>query len=213
MSSDAVWPKFAPKIPQVHLDNCRLLSTREDILSLLPKDIVFCEIGVALGEYTERVLSICSVKKFYALDLFVLHSAPNMWGGRVGRELNGRDHTVYYREKFRTFIDNDVLEIVPGDSVAGLEKVPENFVDVFYVDSDHGYPHVKKELGVIKKIMKQSSIIIMNDYIMEDWVTRTPYGVVQAANEFIIENDMEMLFFALSTGMYCDIAIRKRGVQ
>ena len=136
-----------------------------------------------------------------------------MWGERVGKALNGEAHETFFRNKFKTFIDDGRMELVVGDSLKGLARLPKNEIDVFYVDSDHSYAHVKKELALIKELMKPESIIILNDYIMEDWITRTPYGVVQATNEFMIEHGMEMIYFALASGMSCDVAIRKRGVD
>ena len=49
----------------------------------------------------------------------------------------------------------------------------------------------------------------MNDYIMFDHKSKTDYGVVQATNEFMIENNYEMLFFAFHPQLFCDIAIRR----
>ncbi len=49
----------------------------------------------------------------------------------------------------------------------------------------------------------------MNDYIIEDWLTRERYGVVQTTNEFIIRERWEMVYFALHNGMFCDVVLRK----
>lgn len=202
---------YAKKIPQNLLDKCRVLSSREGILDFLPDNITFCEVGVALGDFTALVLSKCRVKKFIAIDLFHLHYAPNMWGGRVARELAGRNHLDFYKAKFNDWVRNGTLEAMAGDSAKMLAKLAPESVDVFYIDANHSYENVCAELAEIKKIMKPDTIIIFNDYIMQDWICNVPYGVVQAANEFMIDNDMEMIFFALAPGMFCDVAIQKRG--
>ena len=52
-------------------------------------------------------------------------------------------------------------------------------------------------------------MLILNDYIMHDYMTDTPYGVIAATNNFMIEHDWEMVYFALQAGMFCDVAIRR----
>ena len=78
MTSDPDRPALAQKIPQHLLNNCRVLASREELFKYFPKDMVFCEICVALGEFSANVLTACSVRKFYALDLFFLHHVPDM---------------------------------------------------------------------------------------------------------------------------------------
>jgi hypothetical protein len=209
MTDAQAGPIYAAKLPDELLRNCRVLSDRGDILPLIPRGKVFCEIGVALGDFTERALAICAPSKFYAIDLFGLHGAPQMWGGRVGRELNGMRHIDYYRDKFKSAIGTDMMKIMAGDSAAMLAKLPPRSIDVFYVDASHAYHSVRGELRAIKEAAAPDAWIILNDYIMADWLTNTRYGVIQAAHEFIIEDRWEMIYLALHTGMFCDIVIRK----
>jgi len=49
----------------------------------------------------------------------------------------------------------------------------------------------------------------MNDYIMYDHFTKEEYGVVPATNEFMMEHNFEMLYFALHPEMFCDVLIRR----
>jgi hypothetical protein len=92
----------APRLRPEQVRNARLLSSREELLPLLPPNIVFVEVGVALGDFTEAVLNMCQVSKFYALDMFDMQRWPETWDGRVGRELAGLSHLEYYKNKFST---------------------------------------------------------------------------------------------------------------
>jgi hypothetical protein len=202
-------PRYAQKLPDELIRNCRLLAEREDILKFIPKNKVFCEVGVALGDFSQKVLTVCEVSKFYAVDSFGWHNAPDVWGGRVGRELNGKSHVDYYRDKFKEYIERGIVEILKGGSVQVLTKLPEKSIDILYLDADHSYSSVKGELNAAKPLLTPNAWIILNDYIMHDWVTNKRYGVVQAAHEFMIEGRWEMIYFALHNGMFCDVAIRK----
>jgi hypothetical protein len=202
-------PMFAEVLPDELLRQARVVSTREALLPLIPKRKVFVEIGVALGDFSERVLRECGVRKFIAIDLFVLHHAPDMWGGRVGQVLGPRQHIDYYRERLAAYLEKGRLEIMQGDSLECLRRMPDRSADIFYVDANHSYLSVKAELALIEQKIRPNGWIILNDYLMEDWVTHTPYGVVQATNEFMIAKRWEMLYFALHNGMFCDAVIRR----
>jgi len=203
-------PPLRPRrIPAELLRNARVLSNREEILPLLPKRKVFVEIGVALGDFSELILRECDVEKFVAIDLFVLHNAKKMWGGRVQEVLQGQNHEDFYRQRFEQHVSDGRMEIIKGDSIDALQKIPDQGADIFYVDANHSYDAVKSELSIIKKKITPSGWIILNDYTMVDWLTGEQYGVIQATNEFMIDEKWEMIYFALHNGMFCDVALRK----
>ncbi len=196
-------------LPHRLLEHARVLPTRDDILPLLPPGRVFCEVGVALGDFSEKVLRQCAVSKFLAIDLYTLHDYPEMWTGVVGTTLAGRRHAQFFADKFEPFVTSGVLQILEGNSTDMLAGLPDGSVDVFYVDAHHSYEAVRAELEIIRIKASADATIIMNDYIMHDYMTNTPYGVVAATNDFMIEHDWEMTYFALQAGMYCDVAIRR----
>lgn len=199
----------ARTLPNRLLENAKVLPTRDDILPLLSPDRVFCEVGVALGDFSEKVLRQCAVSKFLAIDLYTLHDYPEMWSGLVGTTLAGRRHAQFFADKFAPFVASGVMRILEGNSTDVLAGLPDNSVDVFYVDAHHSYEAVKAELEIIRTKASADALIILNDYIMHDYMTNTPYGVVAATNDFMIEYDWEMVYFALQPGMYCDVAIRR----
>ncbi len=201
--------KAARVLPDHLLANARVLPTRNALIPLLPRNITFCEVGVALGEYSELVLDHGGVSKFIAIDLFTLHEYPEMWGGRIGTELAGRTHAAYFRDRFADELAADRLQLLEGNSTDMVSLLEDRSVDVFYVDAHHSYDAVAAELAVIKDKIAPGGWIILNDYIMHDYMTNTPYGVVQATNDFMIDENWEMLHFCLQSGMFCDVAIRK----
>lgn len=196
-------------LPHHLLRNSRVLPDRTDILRHLPSGIVFVEIGVALGDFTERVLQACDIAHFHAIDIFTLHDYPHTWDGRVGRELGGRTHRAYYEDRFAQTIAAGRMTVMEGSSHQKLEELADGSVDVFYVDADHEYSAVKAELAIIRRKIAPGGIIILNDYTMFDQFRMMPYGVIQAAHEFMIAEQWEMLFLALHHDMFCDIAIRR----
>jgi FkbM family methyltransferase len=196
-------------LPPELLRNCRMLPDRTDVLRYLPKNITFVEVGVALGDFTARVLETCTVSHFIAIDVFTIHNYPGTWDGRVGRELGDLDHRTFYERRFAETIEAGRMTVLEGDSAAMLETLPDHSVDVCYIDADHAYEAVARDLSIVRRKMIPGGLIILNDYTMFDQFRLIPYGVVRAAHEFMIEGQWEMIFFALHPDMFCDITIRQ----
>lgn len=187
-----------PRLPARLLANARLLPDRYAILGLLPKNKVIVEVGVAVGEFSNRFLTVCEPSRFIAIDLFNLHDHPTLWGQDTKVLFGGRTHADYYRNRFADLMQRQVVTVLEGDSVACLATLEDASVDIVYIDADHSDQFVRKELGVVKSKIKDDGFIILNDYIMnEAGYSNQPYGVIQATNEFMIAENWELVYFAL----------------
>lgn len=179
-------------------------------LPLWPKNAVIAEIGVAQGNFTQHILDRCTPSKFLAIDLFDLHELPVLWGKPPSEIFENRTHEDYYRQRFADEIAAGRMEVMKGESAATIAGLEDESVDVFYVDADHLYEGVKRDLEALKSKVKPDGWIVMNDYIPADTFSNVPLGVIQATNEFMVENDWEMVYLALAPMMYCDVGLRKR---
>ncbi|OUI86028.1 class I SAM-dependent methyltransferase [Acetobacter tropicalis] len=198
----------AVPLPEFLLRNARIVPNRDDILPLLPRNAVIAEVGVMTGDFSKKILDVCQPSKFYALDLFTIHELPIVWGQPTTDMFANKTHLDFYQKRFAAQIAKGQMEVLAGDSAAMLESLPDNSLDVVYLDADHTYPAVARELDVCsRKLKPHTGLIVLNDYIMADG--GGPYGVIQAAHEFMLKYGWEMLVFALQEYMYCDIVIRK----
>jgi SAM-dependent methyltransferase len=200
----------AARLPEHLLANAQLLPDREAILPLLPKHKVIAEIGVALGDFSARIIRDCAPEHFIAIDMFDLHTIPELWG-RTTQELFGGDtHAAFYRKRFADLIAQGKVSVLEGDSAATLATLDDASLDIVYVDADHSYEPVKRELATIVRKVRDDGFIIMNDYIMTDCaLSDNAYGVIQATNEFMIAENWEMIYLAFQSHMYCDVVLRK----
>ena len=199
-----------PRLPERLLWNARLLPDRYAILPLLPKNRTIVEVGVALGAFSSHFLSVCQPKQFIAIDLFNLHEYPSLWGRNTKELFGERRHSEFYRDRFAGAIHQNIVTVLEGDSLAMLATLDDASVDVVYVDADHQYDSVKRELGIIRRKIRDDGFIILNDYIMnEAGFSNAPYGVIQATNEFMISENWEMVYLAFQPYMYCDVVLRK----
>jgi Methyltransferase domain len=196
----------APVLPNEFLKHAKILSSRHDILPFLPKGGVFCEVGVAYGDFSAAMLGACLPRKFIAIDHFELEKYPSMWGWE---RLAGQSHEAFYRDRFRDEIGLGQMELMRGYSHDSLPLLPDASVDVFYVDAWHSYEAVATELSIIKSKIAPDGWIVLNDYTLYDVVAGVEYGVIHAAHEFMIDQGWEMKFLALHPLMFCDIALQR----
>ncbi len=205
-------PRPAPRLPEHLLANARVLPDRYALLPLLPQGRVVVEVGVATGDFSAELLRVCRPERLVAIDDFRLHTWDMEWAGRPVREIfGGRTHAEYYRDRFAAEIAADRMLVMEDDSARALSNLGDGTVDVVYLDADHAYDSVRRELALVARKIRPDGVIVLNDYTAVDAVApgRPPYGVIPAAHEFMLEHGWEMTHLALQPYMYCDVAIRR----
>jgi hypothetical protein len=191
-----------------HVNGARLFANRRDAIQDYVRGGTFVEVGVALGEFSQFVIDNCRPEKFYAIDIFEMHTWPSMWGKSSAEVFGSLTHEEQYRNRFEAEISAGKMNVLSQDSREALASIPEKTADLVYIDAWHKYENVKAELEECKRILSPNGLVVLNDYIMYDYFAHTKYGVVQAVNEFVVQNNWCVEFFALDAHMFCDIAIR-----
>jgi 23S rRNA U2552 (ribose-2'-O)-methylase RlmE/FtsJ len=207
----AVVERPCPALPGRLLANARILPKRADILPLLPKGGVFVEIGVALGDYSATIMQICQPDMFVGLDVFTVHETQKLWGKPTVEVLKGKTHEEFYRDRFKKLIEAGRMNVIAGDTSEALATMADGSIDIAYVDGDHAYDFVKNQLVILNSKVKPNGWIILNDYTMGNIENRMfkRFGVIQATHEFMMAHGWEMIYLALHSHMYCDVAIRR----
>ncbi len=202
-------PPEALRLPDRLLQGASVLPDREAILPLLPKGRVFAEVGVALGGFSRLVRSLCEPSLFVAIDEFRLHELSTLWGQPTEVLFGGKSHLDFYQAEFADTIATGGMRVLEGDSAACLERLDDASIDIIYVDADHRYEFVRRDLAVARRKVRADGWIIVNDYLMVTELGATiSYGVVHATHEFMLEHDWGMQYLALQTRMFCDVALR-----
>jgi hypothetical protein len=197
-----------PALESKNLDNPRVFAHRNDLISSLRpgEGGVIAEIGVAHGDFSEYLLDELRPQEFVAFDLFNMQDWVPKRQWSVER-LNNMTHLEFYRQRFchrGTQVKTEV-----GQSDLRLATYKDKYFDFIYIDAGHSYAAVKNDLEVASEKLNDNGVIILNDYTMFDIFHYNAYGVVQAANEFIVTNNWKVCAFALQREMDCDIAIRR----
>jgi hypothetical protein len=185
----AMWPP-AQALTSRHISNCVLLESREKILEYIPKNGVCAELGILRGDFSETILAKTEPARLHLIDL--------------------DDSAVKIAEtRFRREIENGTVRLHRGDSAETVMSMPDEYFDWVYIDADHSYNAVQRDLAAVRLKLKAKGIIALNDYVYFAPSDFVKYGVIEAVNEFCLRYDFELLFFALQGRMYNDVAIRK----
>jgi hypothetical protein len=173
----------------------------------LPPNPTVCEVGVALGDFSEYLLNVLQPRQFIAMDLFGLDQLEVLWGRPTREIFQGKSHTQFYRNRF----SSPNVRVMEGDSVAALSSLPDRSIDLIYIDGDHSYEGVKADTAQAIRKVTAEGLLIFNDYILYDHIQMGEYGVVQAVNELVSQTDWRIVGFALQYAMFCDIALQRAG--
>jgi hypothetical protein len=198
-------------LPNRLLANARILPKRADLLPLLPTGGVFVEIGVALGDYSAKIMKVCRPDLFIGIDIFTIHEAAMIWGRPTIEVFSGKTHEAFYRDRFQRAIATGRMRVIAGDSSTTLAQFDDASIDVAYVDADHTYTFVRNELALLNCKVNETGWIVLNDYTMGNVAGGkfTDYGVIQATHDFMIEHNWEMMYLALHPKTHYDVALRR----
>jgi hypothetical protein len=201
-------PPGAPPLTSKHLDNARLFADRNDMVASLriPHGGAIAEVGVALGEFSTTLIKVLQPREFIAIDTFILHQIPLLWGRPTVDIFQGQTHRDFYQKVLAG--SSCTLTIREGFSHTMLETFPDRYFDMIYIDADHSYEATKQDTVVATRKIRQDGVLIFNDYIMFDQFSGSPYGVVPAVNELVVNEGWRVVGLALQQQMYCDIAVR-----
>lgn len=189
------------RLQEKHLKNAKLLSDRFHILNKLPKNGSVLEVGVLAGDWSMQIIKQNAPNRLTLIDTFYSedYNSP--------KRFKKKSHLSFIQEKFKEVTPQ--IEIQKGLSWDMMKNHSEDEFDWIYIDAGHDYESVKKDLTEAFRILKPNGYLVMNDYVMYDHYAKEQYGVVKATNEFMLDNDFEMLYFAFHPEMFCDVVIRK----
>jgi hypothetical protein len=179
----------AATLERRHLQHCIVVPDRLDLVNrCLPKHGIVMEVGTDNGTFAETILKYSEPRELHIVDITL---------------------AKFPRDRFASPITQGRVRLHESDSVEALRRVPDRYFDWVYIDADHSYEGVRRDLEEARKKVKRDGLLVLNDYIFWSHREFVQYGVVQAVNEFCLGDDWEMLYLALHPEMYADVVLRK----
>lgn len=174
----------APELRDDAFAGCRVFANRHKMIQHMAWGGVGAEIGVQHGHFSTFLLNNLAISELHLFDL------------------NGELIQESVRNAERT-----TLHV--GDSSKKLSALPDAHFDWIYVDGDHSYKGVTKDVKEVVKKIKPNGVLFFNDYTPWSMYEAMPYGIMPAVNELINEQGWQMAAIALTPSGYFDVALTR----
>lgn len=159
---------------------------RQFLIKILPKRSVGAEIGVHLGEFSQTLIDFVRPRELHLIDPWEYQESEPyktaLFGGKVSggqAAMDARYQDVLSR--FGSKIRDGSVIVHRGYSTDALEKIPDAHLDWVYIDGNHLYEYVKKDLELSLRKVKSGGYIAGDDYELKGWWDD---GVTRAVDEF-----------------------------
>ncbi len=177
----------APAVPRPELlEGCQVLADRLDIMRRLPQNGVFAEVGTLFGDF---IVDVIDIQRPSEVHLFDQSFVPL-------RQENRDRLETYGKVSYHT-----------GDSSRLLAEFPDATFDIVYLDADHSFGGVWKDLVQGLRVLKPDGRLVCNDYTNWDQIQCIPYGVYSAVNQFANEQNLRFEYLALNPYGFHDVCL------
>jgi hypothetical protein len=178
------------------------IERRRFLLELLPHASVGIEIGVHLGDFAEAILIVVEPTELHLVDPWYYESSPRYdkaWYGGKGadgqRELDARHAAVC--ERFAVQIRAGQVAVHRGQSETILPQFPDGYFDWVYIDGNHLYEYVARDLALALEKTRPAGLITGDDYTDSGWWGG---GVKRAVDQFVANPAVD--FIEVRNGQY-----------
>ena len=197
-----------------------IIGDRDRLIEQLPKKAIWTEIGVYRGDFSQKVLEICEPNEFHLIDNWKFEikehnpfdDTPDNFSGFAGKihwEHFGDDPNATQEENYQyvksRFEHLSHVKVVRSNSIDGMKGFADHYFDVMYIDANHQYEYILRDLMEARKKLKPGGILLLNDFYEGPGGAEQNLGVMGAANTFVKRYGFHYL--AMTHGAYCDVAM------
>jgi hypothetical protein len=166
---------------------------RSELLNLLPKGSVGAEIGVWRGDFSSRVLSVVRPARLHLVDPWKFETSSGYESARYGgaSAKNQAEMDSIYETVLRRFAqeaETGVVLVHRGPSAEIGMQFDDAYFDWVYIDGNHLYEYVKRDLEVFATKLKPGGLLTGDDYGVRGWWDN---GVTRAVDEFVAGSTWE----------------------
>ena len=156
------------------------------------KELVGIEIGVLDGWNALDMLENLPIKKLYLIDPYTEYV------GYKESQFNPKKTQQVLEEKRKIAIKalkkyKDKIEFIKEFSEDVVNDFKDNSLDFIYIDGNHQYEYVKKDIELYYPKIKKGGIISGHDYYLCEEINKSNYGVVKAVREFFPLNKISFM--------------------
>jgi hypothetical protein len=160
---------------------------RDFLLKAMPKEAIVAEIGVYKGEFSKKILDMTNPVRLHLIDPWKFEDdeiyEDSLYGGAQGVDQGNMDEIFNDLLKiFASEINKLQVIIHRASSEEACINFENNYFDWIYIDGNHLYDYVKKDLEYYYPKVKVGGFITGDDYTEGGWWKG---GVKKAVDEFV----------------------------
>lgn len=164
----------------------KLFDSRNEMIVYYSNTIKYpkiLEIGIFRGDFFNFIFNNCNPQKLDGVDIF---SGITCSGDENGNNVINYDIGLSFIELIEKYKNYSNIKLHKSDSVSYLNSVEDEYYDIIYIDGDHSYNGVKRDLEVAFKKIKNKGFIMGHDYEMNyaKALNHYQFGVEKAVDEF-----------------------------
>ncbi len=150
------------------------LELRTFLLEMLPRNSIGMEIGVHKGDFSQRILEIVQPRELHLVDPWK-HEASETYQKALygGQAKNGQDEMDRrYADvcaRFQAQMTRRQVKIHRGFSTDVLGQFADDYFDWIYIDGNHLYEYVKKDIEISFRKTKIGGLVTGDDYMEGGW--------------------------------------------
>jgi hypothetical protein len=148
------------------------------IKRIIKENPITCEIGFFKGDFSKEINTILDSKIHYVIDTFNDNR-------HISGDKDGQNHTCQDMTLMKNYSISLGFKTVEGCSDELINV--QDTLDFIYIDADHSYEWVKKDLNNALKKINKNGIIAGHDYEKNIFP-----GCFRAVNEFCQQNNYEI---------------------
>lgn len=143
-------------------------SYRNQLVSRLPRHSVGVEVGVHKGEFSSFLLKSLHPKQLHLIDPWKYEASDqydqSWYGGMADGQAELDERFDLVQKKFQQEIVEEIVVIHRMDSALVLKTFEAESLDWVYIDGNHLYDFVLKDLHASLGKVKKGGIISGDDY-------------------------------------------------
>lgn len=155
---------------------------RAAILAALPRHSIGAELGVLMGAFAADILAEVAPRRLHLIDPWIAAAGGDRaasWYASVDQPYMDALH-VFVADRFAAPIATGQVVLHRALSWDVLETMPDASLDWVYVDADHAYESVLRDLAVSVAKVRPGGLIAGDDYRTDNWWGD---GIVRAVAE------------------------------
>lgn len=200
-----------------------VLTSREKLLPYLPKGGVGAEIGVAEGAYSAAILAAAKPKELHLIDPWShLERGPDLLvanelladvdsalerGEKAEPPPNWKGDEIYEKVVAR-FEGDPRVRLHRQYSYRAAADFPEGYFDFVYIDGNHNYEFVLRDLKDFAARLKPGGLLFGHDFFEDDFARQENYGVIDAVGAFLKRSDF--CFLMLTNEPFSTFCLARR---